>query len=291
VTLGFRQARAEDAAAVADLCNAFERAFSEDPELASEEDILRWWRQECEPWLVLDERTLVGVAYLRPRGDRWEGDGYVRPDAFGRGVGTAIVEWIEERARAHGSAETRIAIPAQDERAVCLLRNHGFEPVRTFFRMMVDLAEQPPPPSWPEGYTVAALGPGEERELYEVLEDAFVDHWDHHPRTFDEWLAIRKIDHDLCFLVRSDGEIAAGALCTVDDFGIGWVDILGTRREHRRRGLGEALLAHSFHVLYGRGTQKVGLGVDSENPTGATRLYERAGMRVTSRIDLYAKSL
>jgi mycothiol synthase len=291
VSLEFRPARNEDAAAVARLCNTFDRVFSDDPELTSQEDILRWLRRECEAALVLDDGELVGVAYVRRRGARWDGDGYVHPDAFGRGVGTAITEWIEERARAHGSAETRIATLAQDERAACLLRTRGFAPVRTFFRMMIELDEQPSPPGWPCGYVVATLRPGEERDLYEVLEDAFLDHWDHNARTYDEWQATEKIVHDLCFLVRSGDELAAGALCTIDDFGLGRVHILGTRRDHRRRGVGEALLGQSFHTLYARGARKVALGVDAENPTGATRLYERVGMRVSSRIDLYAKNL
>ena len=169
MTLEFRAAREGDASAVAELCNVFERTFSDDPELESEEDILRWWRRECEVRLVLDEGELVGVGYVEERrGDRWDGDGYVHPEAFGRGVGTAIVEWIEERARAHDSAETRIATLAQDERGACLLRSRGFAPVRFFFRMMIEPAEQPPVPSWPDGYVVATLHPGEERDLYEV---------------------------------------------------------------------------------------------------------------------------
>jgi ribosomal protein S18 acetylase RimI-like enzyme len=202
-----------------------------------------------------------------------------------------MVEWIEERARAHGSAETRIATLAQDERAACLLRSRGFAQVRTFFRMMIGLSEQPPAPGWPDGYVVATLQPGEERGLYEVLEGAFLDHWDHSARTYEEWLVTQKIVHDLCFLVRAGDELAAAALCTIDDFGVGWVDILGTRRDHRRRGLGEALLGQSFHTLYARGARKVALGVDAESLTGATRLYERVGMHVASRIDLYAKTL
>ena len=291
MALEFREAREEDAAAVAELCNAFERAFSDDPELESDEDILRWWRRECEVRLVFDRGELAGVAYIRRRGERWDGDGYVHPDAFGRGVGTAIAEWIEERARAHGSAETRIATLAQDERAACLLRSRGFAPVRTFLRMMIEPTERPPAPGWPDGYTVATLQPGEERDLYEVLEGAFLDHWDHSARTYDEWMAHQKIVPDLCFLVRTGGEVAAAALCTIDDLGLGWVEILGTGREHRRRGLGEALLGQSFHALYARGARKVALGVDAENLTGATRLYERVGMHVASRIDLYAKKL
>jgi hypothetical protein len=33
------------------------------------------------------------------------------------------------------------------------------------------------------------------------------------------------------------------------------------------------------------------LGVDADSPTGATHLYERAGMREYRRIDVYVKTL
>ena len=40
-----------------------------------------------------------------------------------------------------------------------------------------------------------------------------------------------------------------------------------------------------------RGRRGAGLGVDSENETGATRLYERAGMHVDQRWILYRREL
>ena len=58
-----------------------------------------------------------------------------------------------------------------------------------------------------------------------------------------------------------------------------------------RKGVGDALLRHAFGELYRRGARRVGLGVDAENPTGATRLYERVGMRVAYQSDVYAKKL
>jgi mycothiol synthase len=291
VTLDFREPTAEDAQAVADLLNAYELAVTEVPELVTEEDVLLFWRRESEARLVLDGEALVGFAFLQRRGGRWDGDGYVHPDAFGHGVGTAIVEWIERRSSELGSAEARIGIACEDERAECLLRGRGFEPIRSFFRMVIDLDAEPEQPAWPEGFVVTALEPGEERDLYEVLEDAFVDHWGHTSRTYEEWLGTRVLEHELCFLVRAGGEVAAGAQCKRELFGMGWVDVLGTRREYRRKGLGDALLRHSFRELYRCGARRVGLGVDAENPTGATRLYERAGMRAVSQADVYAKTL
>jgi ribosomal protein S18 acetylase RimI-like enzyme len=289
--LELRRATDEDAQAVADLCNAYERAVSPEPEIVSADDIRMFWRRESEERLVYDGDTLVGTAYIQQRAGRWDGDGYVHPAAFGRGVGTAIVEWIETRARELGASETHIGILRADERAASLLRNRGFEAIRSFFRMVIELSGPPDEPTWPAGFEVAPLQPGEDRQLYEVFEDAFVDHWDHAPTTFEEWSTTHELEPGLSFVVRAGDNAAAGAFCKRELFGMGWVDVLGTRREYRRHGLGEALLRHSFHELYARGVRQVGLGVDAESLTGATRLYERVGMRVASAADLYAKSL
>ena len=62
--------------------------------------------------------------------------------------------------------------------------------------------------------------------------------------------------------------------------GMGWIPTLAVRKPYRRRGLGQALLQHAFRALQARGVQRVGLGVDAKNKTGATRLYERVGMHV-----------
>jgi ribosomal protein S18 acetylase RimI-like enzyme len=66
---------------------------------------------------------------------------------------------------------------------------------------------------------------------------------------------------------------------------------LGVRRPWRKRGLGLALLHHSFNEFYRRGKRKVGLGVDAQNLTGALRLYEKAGMHVDQAYDTYEKEL
>jgi ribosomal protein S18 acetylase RimI-like enzyme len=55
--------------------------------------------------------------------------------------------------------------------------------------------------------------------------------------------------------------------------------------------LGEALLLYSFNEFYKRGTTTIGLGVDAQNPTGATRLYKKAGMYVASEAVVYEKEL
>ena len=89
-------------------------------------------------------------------------------------------------------------------------------------------------------------------------------------------------------------EIAGISLCrpsSYDDPDLGWVNILGVRREWRKRGIGLALLQHSFGEFYRRGKRKVGLGVDAENLTGALKLYEQAGMHIHLAFDLFEKTI
>jgi ribosomal protein S18 acetylase RimI-like enzyme len=63
------------------------------------------------------------------------------------------------------------------------------------------------------------------------------------------------------------------------------------RPRWRRLGLGEALLRESFREFHRRGERRVALAVDVENPTGATRLYERVGMRPLWEAVVYRKQL
>jgi hypothetical protein len=50
-------------------------------------------------------------------------------------------------------------------------------------------------------------------------------------------------------------------------------------------------LHHSFGGLYQEGRRRIGLEVDTQNPTGATRLYEKAGMSVEHQYDFFEKEL
>jgi ribosomal protein S18 acetylase RimI-like enzyme len=92
-------------------------------------------------------------------------------------------------------------------------------------------------------------------------------------------------------MIAWDGDQIAGFSLNRYRMGSGWIGTLGVRRPWRKRGLGEALLLHSFGEFYRRGTKTVGLGVDAQNPTGATRLYQKAGMYPASEFVIYEKEL
>jgi mycothiol synthase len=171
----------------------------------------------------------------------------------------------------------------------------GFKEVRRSWRMEIEMSEAPLAPEWPDHVTVRTFIPGQDnRIVYAAVDEAFQDHWGHVEGNFDEWkhwtIERENFDPSLWFLAFDGDEIAGASLCTyqMDD---GWVDTLAVRRPWRRKGLGMALLLHSFGEFYRRGKYNVGLTVDSQNLTGATRLYERAGMHVARLYISYEKEL
>jgi ribosomal protein S18 acetylase RimI-like enzyme len=103
-------------------------------------------------------------------------------------------------------------------------------------------------------------------------------------------IEVATFDPSLWFLAM-DGDAVAGVLMGEILPDRGWVNDLAVRRPWRGRGLGEALLRHSFGEFYRRGQRTVSLGVDSQNLTGATRLYQRVGMRAERQYDICERVL
>ncbi|HCR71100.1 MAG TPA: GNAT family N-acetyltransferase, partial [Anaerolineae bacterium] len=132
------------------------------------------------------------------------------------------------------------------------------------------------------------------RLVWEADNEAFRDHWGSHDLKYEEWhqRKLERPEYDpTLWLIAWDGDQIAGFSQNRYLNEIGWVGTLGVRRPWRKKGLALALLTHSFAEFYNRGIKTVGLGVDAANPTGATRLYEKAGMSVANEYVVYEKEL
>jgi len=229
--------------------------------------------------------------------------GYVciRPAHRDRGLGSVLTEWVESRALervsdAPDGARVRLQFGTSrtNTGAVALLEERGYTFERSFQRMVIDFDEPPPTAEWPEGVRFRAYRKGQDdRATWEAVEEAFADHWGNVRTPFEEWSKIYErssFDASLWFLA-TDGEQIAGASLCSDRDDMGWVGSLSVRRPWRRRGVAGALLYHTFGEFYRRGKTRVGLGVDSTSLTGATRVYERVGMRADQHSVVYAKVL
>jgi ribosomal protein S18 acetylase RimI-like enzyme len=91
------------------------------------------------------------------------------------------------------------------------------------------------------------------------------------------------------WLLERDRDVPVGALIANVGDDVGWVDWLAVAGSHRGRGIGGALLRRSFAMIGARGLRRVRVNVDAENITGATAVYERVGMRVVNRWDLWER--
>lgn len=301
-----RPARREDIPDIITLIDAFDASFGHDVMSYEVSDIESDWRDldlETDTWVIrAPDGALAAYAIVSDEGrGQLATDGYVHPAWRGRGLGALILRRSEARARekiTEAPPGARVAlinnVLVEDEDVRALLEQAGYALVRVFWRMRIELSAPPPAPEWPAGARLRAYDPDhDECALYEMIETAFGDHWGHTPTTFQEWRAnaANGFDPALWFLVEDDaGRIVAAALCRQRPE-YGWVRTVATARAWRKRGLGRALLLHAFGVFWSRGQRTVGLGVDSQNLTGAAHLYESVGMEPEMRIATYEKEL
>jgi mycothiol synthase len=291
-----RPATVGDAAAINELVIASDTSVQGWSD-STETELVEWWRLtdlETNSFVVEDE-SVAGYAVVVPHGETVDIDGFVHPAKLGRGLGGWLLRRGEERVRELGYTTALTWCLAPDLTARGLFERAGFREARRFYRMLVEHDREPGPAEWPEGFRVSTLEPGEERAFHAALEEAFAEEWNHVSEPFEKWaerrIDVPDFDPTLWFVVRDGGEIAAVLRGDPERGGAGWVGALGVRRDWRRRGLGLALLQHAFREFYRRGQSRVALGVDAQNPTGATRLYERASMHVAYEAVAFEKGL
>jgi mycothiol synthase len=306
--LGLRAAGWGDLERVAklilDVCTADGDAVS----AVSADELANEWKNpgftlEEDAWVVENEEgQIVGYEefFNRHGHASLQGDGYVHPDFMGQGIGTALLRALDARAMKEVSLAKpdlrvfiRNGMATGDRVAREMHEAEGYKAIRYSWRMEIRLSEPPDEPEWPQGIEIRPFSlEMHNQRVFEAHEEAFSDHWGHTPGNFENWtqrMIQREAFDPSLWLIAWDGDEVAGySLCRYR-MGIGYVGTLGVRRAWRKRGLGKALLLRSFGEFYRRGTQTVGLGVDASNPTGATRLYQKAGMGIASEYVIYEK--
>jgi mycothiol synthase len=288
----------EDIEAVVALAVEYESVLQGRPSRLGTNDVRGWLTRvdlEQDSWLYEEDGKLVAVSWFDFIDDLGFFVGMVAQGFKGRGLGTRIVETGEARARERGGARAQTFGLEQDTAAAQLFEGRGYAPVRRFYEMGVELAEAPVVPELPEGFAVDTFRTEDARPYYEALDAAFQDHWEHHSVGFDRWWEEKQAAHDfdptLWFIVREGDEIAGVIRNDPERNGGGYVGAVGVQRAWRGKGVGRALLLRTFAEFYSRGVSRVTLGVDAQNSTGATKLYESVGMTTENAAVVYEKAL
>jgi mycothiol synthase len=257
---------------------------------------------------AFDGPDMVGYYSVLPRG---EGGGHVMihvegsvlPARRGQGIGTLLVAGMVERA-ARARAEIRRDLPAKLTSVGLtsnlaqrdLLGSAGVRAERWTFVMRTPLDDLQPTQPVPDGYGLRTYDESMDDAVRETHNRAFRDNANFTPRSKINWKQFltgsRSFRPQLSAVVVLDGSDEIVAYLQTAEFDadheatgrreacVGWI---GTLQEHRGQGLATVLLGHSLHAYRDAGYDEASLNVDSQNPTGALGVYERAGFKVESR--------
>ena len=245
---------------------------------------------ELDTMLVFDRHELVAWAEVYRR--RAEAD--VRPSHRGRGIGSVVLRWSEDRERALGDPYVNQTKTDANAGARELFLSNGYQPKWVSWLIRIALDEAPPPPDLPAGISIRQYREDDSRGVHRVIDAAFTEWPGRDPEPYEVWAsmipahpAFRPDLSPLAF----DGDQVVGAMISYDypDAGEGWISQLATKATHRHRGIAQALLRTAFGWFHERGRTVAGVSTDSR--TGALGLYEKVGMRVVRQYTRYTKPL
>lgn len=293
-----RPAAMSDLNAVFDLV-AKQRTLDFGSAMISPDDLQKRWEScdlEADTMTAFSDGELAGYAELR------DGDAPFIYLASRNNVdlGFQLLKYLEQKAaiKAGGKIQLVTQISERNQPLMQLFASNGYSSNLSFLIMETTLNEPPAEPQWADGIRVRSFYRGlDEQVTYKTDEEAAKDKGYHNPLSYDDWVKRMGIDRDtfdagIWFLACASGDVVGVALNTRDlEPGTVWVDHLSVLREWRHKGIGKALLLHSFGEFYRRGLKTVKLSVDSRSLTNAPRLYESVGMKIVQQYHIYKKDL
>ncbi|MBD8045021.1 GNAT family N-acetyltransferase [Arthrobacter sp. Sa2BUA2] len=241
-----------------------------------------------------------GSVTANPGSGRVLGFGGVDPQWRRRGIGTAVYRWQAARARNRITGKEKGAVLrsfAEENNAshVALLSSVGAKVVRYFTEMTRSLAGDLPTVPLPEGMEFVTFREELSERFRLAHNEAFLDHWGSEPRDAQTWKFTVthpqfRADWSFAVVEKSSGGVAAYQLASFDPetkeiFGYteGYTELLGVLRDWRGMRLAPAMLSEAMRRFRESGMEHAGLGVDTENPSGALRIYEQLGYTPVSR--------
>lgn len=285
------------------------------------EDIARALQNvdHCDPYqdMILAEVAGELVGYARgwwtdaPSSSRsYDHNGFLIPQWRRRGIGSAMLEWMEERLRQVAATHLmeiakfyQVSVSQYQLGTAILLEGSGYRPARYYFEMvrptLDDITDHP----LPAGIEVRPASPEYFRDIWKAVCETTRDEWGHKELTesdFLEWQANPLFQPDLWQVAwdKAGNKVVGHVLTYIHheenlqfNRRRGYTEWIGVIRSWRRRGLARALISRSLMAQKAAGMTESALVVDSENPNDATRLYESCGFQVVKRDTLYRKPM
>lgn len=269
-----------------------------------------------------DTTEVIGFAYVADKEHSivLETGGAVRPEHWGQGVGTALIQWAEERAlavsnRAPAGVRTvlQVNLFENETAAIRLFSDAGYVEVREWTHMELQMEQPFPPPMLTDGLVLREMDLENDWDIVgPAMEDAFTDHWGAIP--FSELEQEQEVEEEpsgqeapdspiddsysnapgYCFMALDGDTVAGGILCNarlVERNDTGRVGSVFVRRAYRRRRIGHALMQTAINAFWKSGVRRVVLDTDSESFSQSAKFYSGLGMKPYRREFLFEKEI
>jgi ribosomal protein S18 acetylase RimI-like enzyme len=219
-----------------------------------------------------------------------DGRAWVHPLARGRGLGTALAERLEARARERGLPHLDQQIPRSDRPGQALVQARGYELIRSYadLRLPDTAVEALPAPT----AEVRPYDPDRDEAAVQALMERAFSGGAGRLESLEVVLG-RFPDTSLWFVADApDGSLAGAVRAELRPAGFitGYITQVATEAGERGRGIGSALVGAAARQLVAYGAVAVRLHVRSTNE-GALRLYQRLGFTGDWIVDEYRLAL
>ncbi len=222
----------------------------------------------------------------------------VHPEHRRRGLATTLLARAMHRASELGTSVAHVNILQDNLSAASLLSRLGFEPMRRFLELSLNLSDIDFPDADRRSSSYHHLKRGEEDKLAHIQNLSFKGTWGYNPNTPEETAyLINLADPEDVILACEDKEpvgycwtrieLAEDATGGADK---GRIYMVGVDPGHRGRGVGKGVLLAGLRYLKSKNLEFVELTVDSENKA-ACALYHSLGFKVRTTSLWYEKSL
>ncbi|MEM7114077.1 MAG: GNAT family N-acetyltransferase [Chloroflexota bacterium] len=212
------------------------------------------------------------------------------------GLGDELVGWQETAVSCLTPITLRTSCADHLHDKITLLKQHGFQAARYQFQMARDLGEQLAERPLPPHLTLYPWHEQHEPALMDAFNEAFAEHWGVPTMTMPLWkdgftTDVPQFRGDLSFLIMHDSQIVGFSVNWVQQDKTGWIEAIGVRPNWRGQGIAAVLMERSLNAFVNEGLSQAMLDVDTQNPSGALRLYEKMGFVAVKRTAVFTKDL
>jgi len=251
-----------------------------------------WWHQETTNLYIYKHN-----AFLLPEWRR-------------KGIGTAMLSWIENRLDEIGGTHPidaekllQVSVSQYQGGAAALLKGSGYKPVRYFYHMVRPDLEDIPYYPLPDGLEIYPVNEDQFKAIWELMDETSQDEWGNTPPTedtFREWLnhphfqphlwtiAWDKVSRNpvgqVLAFINHDENTQFNRLR-------GYTEGIGVSKNWRRRGVAHTLISMSLQTQRGAGMTESALVADRGSDSGAISLYESCGFQVVTHDTIYRKQI